>query len=51
MAKLLVDIKTAVDTAQEDGQTALPADVVAAFDQRYDAAIKAGYQAHPPLQV
>ncbi len=51
MAKILVDIKTAVDTAQEDGQTALPADVVAAFDQRYDAAIKAGYQAHPPLQV
>lgn len=47
MAKLLVEIKTAVDTAQEAGQTALPTDTRAAFEQRYDEVIKRGYAGNP----
>jgi transposase len=47
MAKLLVEIKTAVDTAQEVGQTALPTDTLAAFEQRYDEVIKVGYARNP----
>lgn len=47
MAKLLVAIKTAVDTAREDGQTALPADTRAAFDRRYDEVIQLGYARNP----
>ena len=44
VATLLVEIKTAVDTAQAAGQTALPAAVIAGFEPRYEAALKAGYQ-------
>jgi len=54
LAKLLVEIKTAADTAQEDGQTALPADTRAAFERRYDEALEAGYTVNPrppPLPV
>ncbi len=47
LAKLLVEIKTAVDTAQADGQTTLPADTRAAFDQRYEEALQAGYRVNP----
>lgn len=47
LAKLLVEIKRAVDTAQDDGQRALPAAAVVAFEQRYEAALKAGYQLNP----
>jgi transposase len=47
VAKLLVEIKTAVDTAQAAGQTALPAAVIAGFEQRYQAALNEGYQHHP----
>ena len=47
LSTLLVAIKTAVDTAQADGQSALPADTVVAFEQRYEEALKAGYQRNP----
>jgi transposase len=47
LAKLLVEIKTAVDTAQDDGQSALPTATVVAFEQRDDEALKAGYQLNP----
>jgi transposase len=47
LAKLLVEIKTAVDTAQADGQTALPADTRAAFDRRYEETLEAGYRVNP----
>jgi transposase len=47
LSTLLVEIKTAVDTARADGQTALPADTVVAFEQRYAAALKAGYERNP----
>jgi hypothetical protein len=47
LATLLVDIKTAVDTARDEGQSALPAATVVAFEQRYAAALKAGYQRNP----
>lgn len=48
LAKLLVEMKTAVDTARDAGQPALPADTVVAFEQRYDEALEAGYQHNPP---
>jgi transposase len=48
LAKLLVEMKTAVDTARDAGQQALPTDTVVAFEQRYDEALKAGYPHHPP---
>jgi transposase len=47
VAKLLVEIKTAVDTAQAAGQTALPAAVIAEFEHRYQAALNEGYQRNP----
>jgi len=47
LAKLLVEMKTAVDTARDDGQRALPPDTVVAFEQRYEEALKAGYQRNP----
>jgi transposase len=47
VAKLLVEIKTAVDTAQAAGQTTLPAAVIAGFEQRYEAALQVGYQRNP----
>jgi transposase len=48
LAKLLVEMKTAVDTARDEGQSALPTDTVVAFEQRYEEALKAGYQHNPP---
>lgn len=47
MAKLLVEIKTAVDTVPAEGQTALPTDTPVAFEQRYDEVIKVGYARNP----
>ncbi len=47
LATLLVEIKTAVDADQADGQTALPADTRAAFDHRYEEALHAGYRLNP----
>ena len=47
LSSLLVEIKTAVDKAQADGQRALPAAAVMAFEQRYEAALQAGYHVNP----
>jgi transposase len=47
LAQLLVEMKTAVDRAREEGQSALPTDTVVAFEQRYAEALKAGYQHNP----
>lgn len=49
LAKLLVEIKTAVDTAREDGRTALPADALAVFDRRYEEVVQVGYARNPRL--
>jgi transposase len=47
VATLLVEIKTAVDTAQAASQTALPATMIAGFEYRYQAALNAGYRHNP----
>jgi transposase len=47
LATLLVEIKTTVDAAQADGQSALPAAAVVAFEHRYEAALQAGYRVNP----
>ena len=47
VATLLVEIKTAVDTAQAASQTALPAAVIAGFEHRYQAALNEGYRHNP----
>jgi transposase len=47
MATLLVAIKTAVETAQDDRKTALPAEKLATFEQRYDEVINRGYAVNP----
>ena len=47
LTKLLVEIKTAVDAAQDAGQTALPAETLTGFAQRYDAVVEAGYTVNP----
>jgi transposase len=47
LAKLLVEMKTAVDTARDEGQSALPTDTVVAFEQRYEEMLQAGYQRNP----
>ncbi len=47
LAQLLVEITRAVDTARDDGDRALPAETVVAFEQRYAAALKAGYELNP----
>jgi len=50
MAKLLLEIKKTVAMAQENGTEGLPAESLAAFEQRYDQILDAGYQVnpHPP---
>ena len=47
LAKRLVAMKTAVDTARDDGQRALPAAAVVAFEQRDEEALKTGYSVNP----
>jgi transposase len=47
LAKLLVEMKTAVDTVRDAGQPALPADRGVAFEQRYAEALKTGYECNP----
>lgn len=47
MAELLREMKRAVDTAQENGQEALPAETVVAFEQRYDDILNAGDSVNP----
>lgn len=50
MRQLLLEIKQRVEEAQQAGQTALPAEQIAAFEQRYQALLAQGYQANPPLE-
>ena len=47
MAELLLDIKKAVAVTQENGTEGLPAESLAAFEQRYDQILDAGYQVNP----
>lgn len=47
MAALLVAIKAAVETAQDDRKPALPAEKLATFEQRYDEVINRGYAVNP----
>ena len=47
LSKLLVEIKTAVDTARLAGETRLPPAILTGFTQRYDAVIWAGYAVNP----
>lgn len=47
MAELLLEIKKAVETTQENGAEVLPAESLAAFEQRYDQILDAGYQVNP----
>jgi transposase len=48
MTQLLVEVKSAVETAQAEDQTALTAAQLADFDARYDQLIQQGLQANPP---
>jgi transposase len=48
MAKLLVEIKATVESAQQQGQTCLSTEQLAQFDRRYDQLIAEGLQANPP---
>jgi transposase len=47
LSHLLVEMKTAVDTAQAAGQPALPAAVIEAFEHRYVTTLDAGYEQAP----
>lgn len=47
LGTLLVEMKTAVETAQAAGQTALPAAAITGFEQRYAAVLNDGYQHNP----
>jgi transposase len=48
LSKLLVEIKEAVEVAQQQGQQALCQAQIAAFEARYDRLLAAGYRANPP---
>ena len=48
MAKLLVEIKETIESAQQQGQTCLSAEQLAQFDRRYDQLIAEGLKANPP---
>jgi transposase len=50
LSHLLVEMKTAVETAQAAGQTALPAAVITGLEARYQVVLNDGYQhnPHPP---
>jgi transposase len=47
MAALLLEIKKTVDTAQENDREALPAEVITAFEQRYEDILNTGYPVNP----
>jgi transposase len=47
MATLLCDIKQQVDQAKDQAQTALPPDLVAWFEARYQTLIEAGLATNP----
>ncbi|MFN8454615.1 MAG: transposase [Anaerolineae bacterium] len=48
MAKLLVEIKQTVESAQQQGQTCLSVKQLAQSEHRYDQLIAEGQQANPP---
>ena len=47
MATLLLEIKKTVETTQENGTDGLSAESLAAFEQRYDQILDAGYRVNP----
>lgn len=47
MAKLLLEIKKTVKMTQENGTEGMPAESLAAFEQRYNQILDAGYQVNP----
>lgn len=51
LAQLLVEIKHAVDTARQAGQTVLRPDQIIDFERRYEDLINQGYQTNPPPVV
>jgi len=51
LAQLLVEIKHAVDTAWQAGQTVLLPDQIIDFERRYEELIHQGLQANPPPAV
>ena len=48
LSKLLVEIKKAVEVAQQQGQQALSQAQIADFEARYDRLLEVGYRANPP---
>jgi len=48
LAKLLIEIKEAVEVVQQDGQITLSQAQLVDFDSRYDELLKKGYDANPP---
>jgi transposase len=48
LAKLLLEIKQAVDAAKQTGQTALPPEQIADYERRYRELLEAGFRANPP---
>jgi transposase len=48
MKRLLLDIKTAVDRAKEQGHAGLAPPVLSAFEERYAEIVQQGQAAHPP---
>jgi transposase len=48
LSKLLIEIKEAVQVAQQQGHQALSQAQIGDFEWRYDRLLKAGYEANPP---
>ena len=48
LTRLLIEIKEAVEVAQQDGQITLSQAQLVDFDSRYDDLLKKGYDANPP---
>jgi len=48
LSKLLVEIKAARESAEQEGQQALSQAQIVDFESRYDRLLEAGYRANPP---